>query len=718
MLDRRMPSFAAAAVSSVAALVAGAADVISSASGVVTRGAAVVAPAGAVAGLTLALLVACATVPPPSGPPPSLEQATALERQGDQAAAAREFEALASQGSAERSELLLRAAGAYLAARETDGAARVLAALQPPLTAAQSFERQMLVAQLDLARGEGEQAWRHIALAREPGTAPQALAYLELKRRAALAASRPADAVRAEIEAERFLETPAERRTARVTLLEGLRDASEHGMKIDPRTARDPTVRGWLDLAGIVAQAARAPASAASAIDAWRVRYPGHPADAVLGSALLGFSVAPPQAQPHVALLLPLSGRAASAAATVRDGFMTAYYVSPPGERPRIRIYDTGTASVAEAVDQATRDGADFIVGPLTREAVLAAATLRTPRPPVLALNFLPAEQAAPPGFYQFALSPEEEAREVARRILADGHRHGIALAPLGDWGTRVLTAFKTELTAGGGVLLDTARFDPTLTDFAPVITGVLRIDDSNDRLRRLESILGTRLAFQPRRRDDIDFIFEAAAAAPTARLLRTQIKFYFAGDVPAYATSDSFEPDPNANQDLDGLSFPDMPWMLGGGLAESVQAAATSAWPVEGPPLDRLFAFGFDAYRLLNVLRTPPPGGAISIEGLTGVLTLDANRRIHRQLDWAQLHDGQPRLLSPPAPAPGPASTQEPAPAQSRAPAQGPASAQAPGPQQAPAPAATPTPRSAPTSPPTQAPTSTSTSAPTSAPH
>jgi uncharacterized protein len=624
--------------------------------------------APAAAGLALALLTACSIVPPPGAPPPSAEEAAALERQGGYAAAARDYEALAAEnGGAERSEMLLRAAGAYLAARRTGDAARVLDALRPPLTAEETFEQQMLDAQLDLARGEGEQAWRHVALAREPGTAQEALPYLDLRRRAALAAARPADAVLAEMEAERFLETPAEQRAARMTLLEALRAASERGMKIDPQASPDRTVRGWLELAEVVAQAAHTPASAASAIEAWSARYPGHPADAVLGRELPGVSVAAVGGASSVALLLPLTGPAATAAATVRDGFMTAYYVGPSSGRPRIRIYDTGGVSVAEAVEQATQDGAEFIVGPLTREEVLAAADLRIPRPPMLALNFLPAGQPAPDGLYQFALSPEEEAREVARRILADGHRHGIALAPLDDWGTRVLAAFKEELTAGGGTLLDTARFDPTLSDFAPVITDVLRIDDSNDRLKRLESIVGAKLEFQPRRRGDIDFVFEASASAPTARLLRTQLKFYFAGDVPAYATSDAFEPDPSANEDLGGLNFPDMPWMLGSGLADSVHAAATAAWPVEGPPLDRLFAFGFDAYRLLNALRTAPAGGAISVEGLTGTLTLDADRRVHRQLEWAQLRDGQPRLLPPPAPPPAPTnaptSTQTPAP-------------------------------------------------------
>jgi uncharacterized protein len=523
----------------------------------------------------------------------------------------------------------------------------------PPPTSAQSFELQMRAAASDLARGDAQQAWRRLAALPEPGATAEASQYLDLKRRAAFAAGRPLDGVQAEIAQERFL-TPDERTQIRKNLLAELRDASERGVALDQRATRDPTVRGWLALGPIAAQAVRNPASAAAAIEAWHARYPEHPAAALVRTELLSAAGAAFTPGTHIALLLPLTGRQASAAATVRDGFLTAYYVSATGDRPRIRIYDTGATGVAAVVDQARRNGASFIVGPLTREEVIAAAALPDSHPPMLALNFLPAGSSTPPSFYQFALSPEDEARAAARRVLADGHRHGVALVPDGDWGTRVLAAFSEELTSGGGALIDTARFDPGLIDYAPAITRVLGIDQSNARLELVRSIVGGKLEFQPRRRGDIDFIFEASTAQ-AARLLRPQIRFYFAGDIPAYATSDAFEPDPNANQDLDGLDFPEMPWTLGSGLADSVRVAARNAWPVGGPPRDRLFAFGFDAYRLLVALRNASPGGAVSVDGLTGQLSLDAGGRVRRELEWAQLRDGQPHLLPPPEGSPPP---------------------------------------------------------------
>jgi outer membrane PBP1 activator LpoA protein len=348
---------------------------------------------------------------------------------------------------------------------------------------------------------------------------------------------------------------------------------------------------------------------------------------------------------PHIALLLPVTGRAAGAAISVRDGFMTAYYQSAAGERPRVRIYDTGTQSVAQALTQATALGADFIVGPLTREEVAAAAEFPAAHAPLLALNFLSPERPAPARFYQYALSPEDEARLAARRILEDQHRRGVALVPAGDWGARVLAAFRQELQSGGGDLIGTGVIEAGHTDYSATITDVLRISDSTARYRRLESILGTKLQFEPRRRNDIEFIF-SPAQANMERLLRPQLRYHYAGDIPTYAISDAFEPDTRANEDLDGLMFPDMPWMLGGDLAEAVRAAIHEAWPAGGPHRGRLFAFGFDAFRLAQALRKAGMPGNISVEGLTGRLSLDTEGHVRREIGWAQLHNGEPRLL------------------------------------------------------------------------
>ena len=608
-----------------------------------------------VAAATLAL-TGCPSLGPRAEAPPSLDNAEALARQGDQNGAARMYEALAGQNSGtDRNEYLLRATQAFLAAHRTEEAARVLSGMEQPLSTQQAVEKPLLEVEITLARGQGQQAWQRLGTITEPRTAPEALHYWRLKQQTAFAAGRPNDAVIAQASLERWLPSVQELRQSRINLLASLRDASERNVRIDPRSASDPTIRGWLELGPIAAAAARSPNASIADIDAWRSRYPNHPASDIVRSELLSQQVQQPTivtgATGHgarVALLLPITGRTAAAATTVRDGFMTSYYQTPEAQRGSVNVYDTGDTGIAEAVTRATQEGADIIVGPLTRDEVVAAAGLVTRRPPVLALNFLPPSQPAPNGFYQFALSPEDEARVAARRILADGHKNGIAIVPAGDWGTRVLAAFKQELEAGGGGIFAATALDSSATDYSDSITTVLRLSDSSARHRRLESILGTKLQFEPRRRGDLEFIF-APAQANVERLLRPQLRFHFAGSVPTYATSDAFEPDPHNNQDLEGLMFPDMPWMLGSELADAVRNALQSAYPNGGGPRrNRLFAFGFDAYRVAAALQGGAPN--IQVEGLTGRLTLDPDHRIHRELAWAQIHNGEIRML----PAPG----------------------------------------------------------------
>ena len=80
----------------------------------------------------------------------------------------------------------------------------------------------------------------------------------------------------------------------------------------------------------------------------------------------------------QVALLLPLSGRAQQAGIAVRDGFLAAYYQQDAASRPRVRLYDVAARDVPSAYLAAVADGAEAVVGPLTREEVADIETDKT----------------------------------------------------------------------------------------------------------------------------------------------------------------------------------------------------------------------------------------------------------------------------------------------------------------------------------------------------
>jgi outer membrane PBP1 activator LpoA protein len=248
-------------------------------------------------------------------------------------------------------------------------------------------------------------------------------------------------------------------------------------------------------------------------------------------------------------------------------------------------------------------------------------------------LNFLGDSTSTPRNFYQFALSPEDEARVVARRVVADGRLNGVAIVPGTEWGKRVGAAFADELSHLGGSVLDSQRFETSQVDFSDLIKQVLQV----------HAVKGE----PSTHRTDAAFVFVAAGSPGVARQILPQLKFHYAGDVPVYSTSDSFEPDPAANSDLDGMLFPDMPWMVANDpVTAQIRDAVRAAWPARTARRDRLYAFGFDAYRLMPALRAKPSAEAGEISGVTGKLRLDDNNRIHRDLDWAQIRNGAPNSL------------------------------------------------------------------------
>lgn len=362
-------------------------------------------------------------------------------------------------------------------------------------------------------------------------------------------------------------------------------------------------------------------------------------------------TIEPPASAPQsVALVLPLTGRMAAAGTALRDGFMTAWYRADEASRPEIRVYDAGPGA-AEAYRRAIAEGAGFIVGPLAKEDVQAVAQLADGSVGTLALNFLPEGDVVPPRFYQFALSPEDEARQVAERLVAEGKRVGVALVPSGEWGTRVITAFQSALESGGGAVVARQSYGAQTMDYSDLITAMLGFNDSRRRHQQLVSTLGQTLEFSPRRREDVQFIF--VAGQPTqARLIRPQLKFHFAGDLPVYSTSDAFDPNPTANTDLDGVTFPDAPWMIStepaiAGLREEMNAFGVQNVRRWG----RLYAMGYDAFALVRALRDPQALSTVPVPGVTGRLTLGADGRVRRTLDWAVIGpDGQPRPLPPTA--------------------------------------------------------------------
>ncbi|MDP9007723.1 MAG: penicillin-binding protein activator [Pseudomonadota bacterium] len=585
--------------------------------------------------LTVSLMAAaCSLIKPAETPADKQEHAARLVREGKHAEAARAYADLAMQLPAENDNYELLSAEQWVAAANIPAAKQALAQVSPEARTRLAIPRALVAAEIAYAENDPTRAIRELDQGPVPTSAEQAQNYYWIRGRSAFLTNHPVEGTRALVERERYLSDPAALRANREELLSRVRTAAERGvpMKAPPKT--DPIVVGWLDLGPVAVEIERNPARAAAALDNWKRQYPQHPANAgVLSVAQSQIAVATEYPN-QIALLLPLSGRSEAFGVAVRDGFIAAYLQQNAATRPRLKIYDVAAQTVGAAYSSAIEDGAGFVVGPLTKEDVAAVAPLSAGRTPILALNFLSDTVNAPKNFYQFALLPEDEARMVARRVVADGRLAGVAIVPIGELGNRVAAAFADELKSLGGTVLDSQRYEPTQPDFSDIIKQVLQV----------KVVKGE----PSTHRTDATFVFIVGTPG-AARLIMPQLRFHYAGDVPVYSTSDSFEPDPSANSDIDGMLFPSMPWMISNDpVTAQIRDGVRAAWPARTARSDRsrLYAFGFDAYRLVPGLRSSAPNNAADIAGVTGKLHLDAQNKIRRDLEWAQIKGGVPNVL------------------------------------------------------------------------
>ncbi|PAU56603.1 hypothetical protein BZL41_19490 [Pseudomonas sp. PIC25] len=408
----------------------------------------------------------------------------------------------------------------------------------------------------------------------------------------------------------------------------------------------DADLTGWLELARITKSSATLEQQQA-AIDAWRAQNPQHPAAQQLPEALVKLKELASQPLTKIALLLPQEGQLASVSRALRDGFLAAHYQSQQAGQtpPDIALYDSSQLrSMDDFYRQAQADGVQLVVGPLEKPLVKQLSDHEQLPITTLALNYSEAGQEGPAQLFQFGLAAEDEAREVARRAWADGMRRAVALVPRGEWGDRVLGAFRQSWEAAGGSLIAAEHVEQPV-QLAQQIADLFQLRQSEARAKRLQNVLGTPVAAQPTRRQDVDFIF-LAATPQQAQQIKPTLAFQYAGDVPVYATSHLFTGSNEQRQylDLNGIRFCETPWLLN--VSDPLRQQVSAQWPQAGGSLGRLYAMGADAYRLaprLSQLKTLPE---TQIDGLSGRLSLSPAQRIERQLPWAEFRDGQVQRL------------------------------------------------------------------------
>ncbi|MGN6656111.1 MAG: penicillin-binding protein activator [Rhodanobacter sp.] len=349
----------------------------------------------------------------------------------------------------------------------------------------------------------------------------------------------------------------------------------------------------------------------------------------------------------QVALLLPADGDYAAASTPIRQGFFAAYFDAGRNHapRPKVRSYNShGTADGAvQAYQQAVRDGARLVIGPLTRGEVAAVFALPQLPVPVLALNH-PDDRQLPAGnASEFGLLPETEGAQAADHMAERGLLRAYVMISGDDFAQRAADAFKAELVSRGGEVVAMTVLPAGASSFA-------------DAIKNLQ--LPTTGATPAAAAGTADAAAAPAAAGDTgifismrpnqARLLMPQLRIAQVS-LPVFATSHVYTggDDAPANRDLDGVEFCDAPWLFDAQPGLPERAAIAAKLPAARDGAARLFAFGMDAWGLVPYLDWLKAHPGSYMPGATGQLAADPFGRIRRVLTWAKFENGVARPLS-----------------------------------------------------------------------
>ena len=462
----------------------------------------------------------------------------------------------------------------------------------------------------------------------------------------------------------------------------------------ESQQARDDVTQGWYSLAVLAKNNQSNIQAQLSDIDKWILLWPEHPASLSLPADLqLLKQLAGHQAQ-RIAVLLPLTGRLAAAASAIRDGLLASFYESThqTNMSPNIQFYDTNNVDINFIYDQAVTNGAELVIGPLSKSNITILAkrenlpvntlalnnlnygnneqdkidpTAQIPldNPEVLATetltdienldeemeNTLDTKQFSTPtntqkSLYQFGLSVEEEVNQIAERAWRDGHRRAMIIVPDRAAGQRSADQFIQSWQAIGGDIVGNFRY-ANQREYSQLIESAVQVAQSKQRYREMRQTLGKSMEFEPRRRQDIDFIF-LVSRPEEARQLKPILAFHYAGAIPVYATSDIFngESETKANQDINGIRFTSLPWFFD---EEGNEKKSIDAYTNNSPTYQQLYAFGVDAYRLYPRLEQLKKIKQSHFYGVTGRLSVNDNNIIERQQVWAEFKLGRALILS-----------------------------------------------------------------------
>lgn len=388
--------------------------------------------------------------------------------------------------------------------------------------------------------------------------------------------------------------------------------------RIQPSTSKD--VEGWKSLL----QAYSLPINRKlDALQLWQRQNASHPAnDSILPLILARLQDSYRIAQ--VAVLLPLSDKYAPVGKSIQQGILKAYYQNQD-HQIILKFYDTAKPDkVSEIFDQALADGADWIIGPVQKPALLQLQQKNYDRH--LMLNWI--EQ--PTRAYQFTLSNLGEAQQLAEWLASMSHQRLMIIYPNDEKSLAFLREFRQIWLQDQFHYLNEQVFEFSPANVRQFIENNIQINRSRRRHQILEYEMAIDVETDYRARRDIDAMI-TLFSPQEQKVIQPQLAFNRV-NWPVYAIS-RLAPDQRPTQvetDLNGLKLLSEPWLFEASLGS-----------------DRLEAFGVDAWQLIQNLPLLQSGNPLDrISGETGFLWLDKQNRVNRWLKRAEYTQGSLRAI------------------------------------------------------------------------
>lgn len=195
---------------------------------------------------------------------------------------------------------------------------------------------------------------------------------------------------------------------------------------------------------------------------------------------------------PKVALLIPLSGRAAEVGKALRNAAELALF-DIATEDFALSFYDTASnpQTAAGVAQTAIADGAQLIVGPLFAESARSVGPVaRAAGVPVLA--FSNDRSAAGDGVWVLGLLPGQQVERVIRYAASQGYGRIGVLAPSNAYGSAAMQAARQAAGQVGATITRVQSYTPGSSSVSDTVKSFANYDARKSELQRQKSQLAS----------------------------------------------------------------------------------------------------------------------------------------------------------------------------------------------------------------------------------